>query len=79
MTAMSCLCDMHERAGMHCRACCRTFSGITAFDRHWQRGHHDPADIGLVQQSSGRWGFPIDDAARERLQALQKKRSASVA
>jgi len=62
---------MHGRGGMHCRACCVTFNGITAFDAHWADGHRDPVAVGLVLHSCGRWGFPVDDAARERFQVLR--------
>lgn len=41
-----------ERAA-HCGACCETFSGLTAFDRHQRRADdgqlcRKPADVGLV-------------------------------
>jgi hypothetical protein len=57
---MSCNCDMHGRKGlMHCRACCLTFSGITAFDMHLVRsGHRAPQESGLVLVRPGVWGKP---------------------
>ena len=40
----------------------------------WDRaGMPEPAALGLVETSPGRWGFPLDDAARERLAAGRAK------
>ena len=48
----------------HCPACCETFSGQTAGDKH-RVGKHgldrhcvDPADVGLVQDQHGVWRLP---------------------
>ena len=61
-----------------CAACERSFTGLTAFDKHHETDYGrrpavrciDPATLGMVQQESGRWGFPQTDAGRERLRAL---------
>ena len=73
---MACTCDMNGRGGMHCRGCCLTLTGLTAFDKH-QRGGvcADPADCGLVESRPGVWGFPIDDDSRERLRSLRAERT----
>lgn len=43
----------------HCARCHRTFSGVTAFDRHQTSGGcQDPAERGLVQRPDGIWRFP---------------------
>lgn len=62
-----------------CSPCGREFTGLTAFDKHHDVDYSreppvrcvDPATVGLVRQSSGRWGLPIDPDARERLRALR--------
>jgi hypothetical protein len=62
-----------------CSPCGRQFTGLTAFDKHQEVDYRrepavrcmDPATAGLVRQSSGRWGLPIDPDARERLRALR--------
>jgi hypothetical protein len=62
-----------------CARCGREFTGLTAFDRHQDVSYKrrpavlckDPATAGLVRQKSGRWGLPIDPAARERLRQLR--------
>lgn len=62
-----------------CAGCKRWFTGLTAFDRHHDTDYkrrpavlcRDPADAGLVQQASGRWGLPIDEATRVRLRKLR--------
>jgi hypothetical protein len=66
-----------------CSPCGREFTGLTAFDRHQDVDYSrqppvlclDPASVGLVQQQSGRWGFPIDADSRERLSALRAERT----
>jgi hypothetical protein len=55
----------------HCAAsgCHRTFTGVTAFDKHRagnkrgaKRGEcSNPYDVGLVQSDKGHWGFPYDN------------------
>jgi hypothetical protein len=73
---MSCACDMNGRGNAcHCRACCLTFSGLTAFDHHILHGEHQPpAARGLAQVRPGVWGFPATDAERERLRILRAER-----
>ena len=45
-----------------------TLSPSTA--KAWDgRGMPEPSSMGLVETAPGRWGFPLDDAARERLAA----------
>lgn len=69
-----CTCDMHGQAGMHCRACCITLTGLAAFDHHILRGEHfPPADRGLVLNARGRWGFPIDERRREQLAGMGRE------
>lgn len=52
----------------HCAGCCRTFTGIGAFDRHRSVGRClDPASVGLVFNARGRWGHePMTDAEKRR-------------
>lgn len=51
----------------HCRACCVTFSGITAFDQHiTQAGHRSPGAAGLVQVRPGVWGRPAGEWSTRR-------------
>ena len=60
-------------------ACKRSFTGLSSFDKHHETDYSrrpavrciDPATLGMVQQESGRWGFPITDAARDALRALR--------
>jgi hypothetical protein len=62
-----------------CSLCSRSFSGLTAFDRHHDVDYRrkpavvcrEPASAGLVRQKSGRWGLPADPAVRERLRVLR--------
>ena len=65
---MSCICDMHGRGkACHCRACCLTFSGVTAFDQHIVRGVHvQPQERGLTLVRPGVWGWP-DSGRRNEL------------
>ena len=49
----------------HCAACCETFSGTTAGDRHRKGTHHpaarvcvDPASVGLHMDKKGVWRLP---------------------
>ena len=64
-----------------CDPCGREFTGLTAFDKHQDVDYTrrpavrcmDPASVGLVQQPSGRWGFPIDAASRDLLRKLRAK------
>jgi hypothetical protein len=64
-----------------CNPCGRAFTGLTAFDKHQDVDYsrrpavrcQDPTAAGLVQQPSGRWGFPIDAASRLTLQNLRAK------
>lgn len=61
-----------------CARCGRTFTGLTAFDRHqdvdYKRKPPVLCDVtGLVRQSSGRWGLPADPATRDRLKALRAR------
>jgi hypothetical protein len=57
---MACECDMGGRGkACHCRACCLTFSGVSAFDRHIVGGVHvAPAGRGLVLVRADVWGWP---------------------
>ncbi len=68
-----------------CARCGEVFTGITAFDKH-----HDvdytrrpaircmaPATVGLVQQESGRWGLPSDDASRARLAKIRAEQASA--
>lgn len=48
-----------------CRKCGRTFTGMTAFDRHWSKvpmkagqACREPEDVGLVANAKGVWGLP---------------------
>lgn len=55
------------RSVAHCAACHRTFSGVSAFDRHRSvRGDHgacvDPADIPGIEHRDGMWRGPAMDA-----------------
>ena len=56
-----CTCDMHMKPGYHCRRCCLTFGGLTAFDRHLDvkgGGHKHPLSVGLVNSTRGLWSLP---------------------
>jgi hypothetical protein len=57
-----CRCDMHGRGkACHCRRCCLTFSGPTAFDHHIKGGQHwAPSERGLAEVRPGVWGSPGD-------------------
>jgi hypothetical protein len=61
---MTCQCDMAPGGkACHCRACCLTFSGPAAFDKHllgWQRSgrHRAPQEAGLTEVRPGVWGKP---------------------
>lgn len=53
----------------HCSGCHRTYTGLTAFDRHRDGSHarstrhcRDPWDVGLVDANRAYscWGFPSD-------------------
>ena len=53
----------------HCSGCHRTFTGLTAFDRHRDGSHAkgtrhcvDPSTLGLVDAGRAypRWGYPSD-------------------
>jgi hypothetical protein len=51
----------------HCRTCCMTFSGISAFDQHIVRGvHQAPQMRGLVITRREVWGWP-DSGRRNKL------------
>ena len=66
-----------------CHPCGREFTGLTAFDKHQDVDYTrrpavrcmDPASVGLVQQPSGRWGFPIDAGSRLRLAKMRAERA----
>ena len=66
-----------------CHTCGREFTGLTAFDKHQDVDYTrrpavrcmDPATVGLVQQPSGRWGFPIDASSRDLLRKLRAKQA----
>ena len=61
---MSCICDMHGKGGLHCRACCVTFGGLTGFDRHIVKGTHvEPSTVGLVLSPGGVWKEPVRPSA----------------
>lgn len=54
----------------HCTGCHRTFTGITAFDKHRSGSHSadtrhcvDPATVGLIDANRAYacWGFPSGD------------------
>ena len=62
---------MHGKGGLHCRRCCSTFTGVTAFDKHWAGGHKSPADAGLTEVRPGVWGLPQTERGRVRLAALR--------
>jgi len=69
---MNCQCDMHGRgSACHCRTCCLTFTGLSAFDRHLRLRppHKDPVSVGLVQNSKGQWGRPANLSARRFFEA----------
>ncbi len=67
----------------HCEPCGRDFSGLTAFDKHQDVNYGrrpavaclDPASVGLVQQASGRWGFPVSEDSREALRNLRARQA----
>lgn len=43
----------------HCSGCHRTFTGVSAFDRHREDGAClDPASLGMVERDGGLWGAP---------------------
>lgn len=54
----------------HCIGCHETFTTITSFDKHRQRGHClQPADVGLakVGRDYPCWGLPgAENAPRDR-------------
>lgn len=70
---MTCTCDMNGRGNAcHCRGCCLSFSGPSAFDRHIVSGRHQPpAARGLAEVRPGVWGWPATDASRLRVSALR--------
>ena len=65
-----------------CSPCGQSFTGLTAFDKHQDVDYDrrpavqclDPATVGLVRQSSGRWGFPATDDSRARLDKMRAER-----
>jgi hypothetical protein len=65
-----------------CSLCAREFTTLAAFDRHQDVDYtrrpavncQDPAAKGLVQNSLGRWHFPIDADSRERLRKMRAER-----
>lgn len=67
-----------------CVPCGREFTTLAAFDRHQDIDYkrrpviicRDPATIGLLQNSLGRWHFPVD--ARSRV-SVTKMRAEKVA
>ena len=67
----------------HCAACCRTFAGLTSFERHQRLDGGvrclDPAGLGLVLDGRGVWGTPEGIAARSasaaRLAAVRAGRA----
>lgn len=64
---MTCKCDMNGRgAACHCRACCLTFSSVSAFDHHIVYSQHcDPKERGMVQVRPDVWGRPPTAALAE--------------
>ena len=70
-------------AACECATCGHKFSGLTAFDRHQDVNYLRcpavtclaPAEAGLVQQASGRWGLPADARSRERVANLRAERT----
>jgi hypothetical protein len=68
----ACTCSMHGRGkACHCRRCCLTFSGPTAFDHHIVRGLHvEPAKRGLVCIRADVWGWPGRIELPQRLGAV---------
>lgn len=59
----------------HCGSCHETMAGPSVFDRHRREGRClDPVALGCVlrvRPGYTVWGFPADEADRERLQALR--------
>jgi len=62
-----------------CSPCGREFTGLSTFDRHQDVNYNrrpavvcvDPAGLGMVQNRSGRWGFPLDESGRAWLESLR--------
>jgi hypothetical protein len=61
----------------HCGGCCRTFSSLTAFERH-RRGLrcNDPASVGLVAREKPYgvlWGLPGPDGGYAALRGEEQQ------
>jgi hypothetical protein len=59
-----CHCDLGKMRGKacHCRACCLTFTGPSAFDHHIVRGVHAlPGLRGLIRVRPEAWGWPSSE------------------
>ena len=69
---MTCRCDLGQMRGRacHCRTCCLTFTGPTAFDQHIVHGtHQEPSARGLVPVRPGVWGSARRNEWARRLEA----------
>ena len=65
-----------------CAPCGRGFTSLGAFDQHQDVDYsrrpavrcQDPATVGLVMSAtSGRWGWPVPEAARARFATLRDR------
>lgn len=70
---MTCSHDWSSRLP-HCRKCCLTFTGITAFDKHILFGEHcPPSERGLVEVRPGIYGAPSTEAGERYWQARRQE------
>jgi len=71
-------------AACTCSPCGRSFTGLSAFDRHQDVSYdrrpavicRDPAVLGMITDGNGRWHMPAPESARARLAALKARRVA---
>lgn len=59
----------------HCAACCETFYGLEAFDKHRRGGVCKTSDAKFWQDDKGWWhhGKRMSEEQREKLRALREK------
>jgi len=83
LTCSGCTSEWTGLGRAHCAAkgCHRTFSGVSAFDRHRDpnAGEHgaclDPVSVGLVEREGGLWGAPA--MTREQIEKAWPKSEVS--